>query len=408
MSDTDVLIVGAGGAGTAAARELRRLHYPGHVTLLNGEAVAPYNRTAVNKWLLEGRPLETVVEEVPSGPDTSLLNRVIASRLDLADRLVHLHRGGPIRYRHLLIATGGRPRPLQVSLSSSAASAVTTLRDASDALRIQRLLEAVEARGGRPRVAVIGRGLLGAETAEVLAQRARAVHLVDIAARPLEPVLGSEIGGWVDASQRETYAGVHEAAVGSVEGRVGDLVVGLTDGSELHVDLAVVAIGVLPETEWLEDSGVDLTDGVPVDERLRVHGTADVYAAGDVARMTRGGRVEHWSHSRAQGVHAARVIAHRAGLADDPGPFRATPSYATRLHGRPVSVIGQVCAGQREVVLAAGEDPAMRATVRIDRAARIRAAVVLGAPKLARQLQPLVEATAPLSDADRVVAALSA
>lgn len=408
MSDTDVLIVGTGGAGTAAARELRRLGYPGHVTLLNGEAFAPYNRTTVNKWLLEGRPLDTVAEEVPSGPDTSILNRAVARRLDLVGRQVHLHRGGPIRYQQLLIASGARPRPLQATLSASAASAVTTLRDATDAMRIQHLLDAAGAKGGRPTVAVIGRGLLGAETAEVLGQRGCAVHLVDIAARPLEPVLGSEISGWVDAAQRGTFAGVHEATVTSVVGGIGHLVVGLTDGSELPVDVAVVAIGVRPETEWLEDSGMDLTDGVPVDNRLRVYRTADVYAAGDVARLTPGGRVEHWSYARAQGVHAARVIAHQVGLVDDPGPFRATPSYATRLHGRPISVIGQVTAGQREVVLAAREDPAMRVTVRVDGAERIRAAVVLGAPKIARQLNPLVEASAPLSDVDGVVAPLSA
>lgn len=405
MSETDVLVVGAGAAGTAAATELRRLGYEGHVTLLNGEAFSPYNRTTVNKWLLEGRSLESVAQPVPDDRNTSLLNGVRAHRLDAARSRVELHDGEPIRYRQLLIATGSRPRQLPATVSASATSAVTTLHSAADSIRVQLMLAAIADRRGEARVAVVGGGLLGAETADALSHRARAVHLVDAAPRPLDRLFGAEIGGWVHAAQRDAFAGVHEATVQSVDGVVGDLVVGLDDGQQLHVDLAVIAIGVRPDTAWLEGSGLDVTDGVLVDDQLRVRGTHNVYAAGDLAR-TAAGRVEHWGYALAQGAHAGRAIAHRLGLAEDPGPFTASASYATRLHGRPVNVIGSVDAGQREVLLTAADDPAVRVTVRVDDADRIRAAVGLGSPKLVNKLRPLVATAAPLTDGDSVVSPL--
>jgi 3-phenylpropionate/trans-cinnamate dioxygenase ferredoxin reductase subunit len=165
--------------------------------------------------------------------------------------------------------------------------------------------------GGK--AAVVGSGWIGAEFAASARQRGLAVTVIDPVSVPLERVLGRELGGF--------YRDVHEAQ--GVEFRLGTGVERLEgngavervitgDGEQIECDFVVVGVGVTPRTELAADAGLDLDNGVLVNERLQTS-DATVFAAGDVANAThpfygRRIRVEHWSNALNQGPAAARAM----------------------------------------------------------------------------------------------------
>ena len=345
MSTASVVIVGTGAAGTAAATHLRGLGFTGDLTLVNAEAQVPYNRTTVNKTLLHpDSTLDSVRIALPDDPRITLLAGR-AKRLDTQRRTVVLHQGNHLSYDAVLIATGARPRPLpRRELNDGVtelSDRVTPLRTYDDAERIRRVLGRVGAKLCRPaRVGIVGASLLGSETANVLTDMGHEVFLIGAPTNPMARQLGTTIATWVQARHAEHLAGVANARVDSMFTRCDDVVLVLSDGTELAVDLVVEAVGVDPEVGWLSDSALTIDDGVLVDDRLRTLNVEGVYAAGDLARIDGSTRVEHWGYALAQGAHAARTISHDLLRAEDPGPFQSSGSYSTRLYGKSINVFG--------------------------------------------------------------------
>lgn len=413
-----VVVVGAGAAGTAAVGELRRLGFEGAVTVVGAEPHAPYNRTAVNKGLLQGRAtLESVTVPVADHARTGWALGLRATGLDVAARRVRLEDGREIAYDALLVATGADPRPLHVPVPSQARDLVRTLRTASEARDLrERLAAIVAARSGAgARVAVVGAGVLGSELADTLAEDGHDVTLLARGDVPMRAVLGETVGTWLRRRQEQQLTARYGVEVASVDPTgPPDAPTGvrlhLSDGAAVEADLVLVALGVAPAVGWLtgvlDPSGMDVAAGIAVDDRLRVRSADRVYAAGDLARLVDGPgphRFEHRGHALAQGTHVARVIAHDLGLAEDPGAFSAPASFATRLHGRAVTVLGHHGPTDREVVLSGAVEDSVVTIGLVDPGGRLAGVVSLGSPKVANRLRPLVAAGSSLGEAVRLL-----
>lgn len=413
MSRAHVVIVGAGAAGTASAVELRRLGFEGDLTIVHGEEAGPYNRTAVNKALLHpNAELAAVASTIPTDPRTRLLAGTRATALDVDRGEVKLHDGRRLAYDALLIATGARPRGLRAVVSRDASTRVservTTLRTESDARQIRALLDQVAAQHDRvARVGVVGASLLGSESADTLRQLGHDVCLIDPAANPLARLLGSAVGGWVTDQHLQHLDAVFEGTVDAIDTRGHELALRLSTACEVAVDLVIAARGVDPDTSWLATTPLDLTDGVLVDDRLRTVGAEHVYAAGDLAHVAGQGRTEHWGYALAQGARAARSIGRQFGLHKDPEPARNTPSYATRLYGKSINVLGVPVTEHREVSVATQPEDGVHVSAFLAETGQLAAAVVLGSQKIANKLRPLVGTYAAIEEAANVVAAAS-
>jgi 3-phenylpropionate/trans-cinnamate dioxygenase ferredoxin reductase subunit len=300
-----IVIAGAGFAGAKAAETLRSEGFDGRVVMLGAEAERPYERPPLSKEYLRGEAdskpyvhedafyadhdidlrLETQVTAIDPG----------AGKLELAD-------GESLAYDRLLLATGAQPRRLD--LPGSDLDGVLYLRDIPDSDEIGRRIEA----GGR--LVTIGAGWIGAEVAASARQKGCEVSIVEMTSVPLERVLGPELGA--------IYADIHRAngvdllAKASLEAFEGDgavEAVRLEGGRRLEADFVVVGIGVEPRVELAEAAGIDVDNGILVDELLETSAPG-IYAAGDVANAThpfyeRRIRVEHWANALNQGPAAA-------------------------------------------------------------------------------------------------------
>jgi 3-phenylpropionate/trans-cinnamate dioxygenase ferredoxin reductase subunit len=223
-----------------------------------------------------------------------------------------LSDGERLGYDAVLIATGAAPRKLAVP--GADLDGIVYLRDLRDARALRERLARCQ------RVVVVGAGFIGAEIAASVRTYypGREVVMLEALPVPLERALGPLVGG--------VYAEVHrshgvdlrtgESVSGFARTSDGEYQVSTASGTRIGCDLIVVGVGVAPEVGWLEPSGLELRNGVVVDELCR-SSVPDVYAAGDVAnwwhpRLGRHLRVEHFDNAQPQGVAAARSMLARA------------------------------------------------------------------------------------------------
>jgi 3-phenylpropionate/trans-cinnamate dioxygenase ferredoxin reductase component len=302
-----VLIVGGGLAGQRCAETLRRAGYEGPVRIICGERHRPYDRPPLSKELLLGsRP-----EEPPSlrpaawyaEHDVELRLGLHATGLHPAARTLAVSDGTRLPYDHLLIATGSRALTLP-GLDGHAN--VTTLRTVEDAWRLRGAI----ARGER--LAVVGAGFIGQEVAATARSAGCEVTLIEAMPWPLGHLLGHELGRWFAELHRDEGVRVLlDRRVVAAHGDANVAALRLDDQSLVECDHLVVGIGVVPDLDWLEGSGLD-PRGVAVDERGAA-GAPGVFAAGDAAaafdpvlrRHVPGG---HWESAARQGAQAARAM----------------------------------------------------------------------------------------------------
>ena len=325
------MIVGGGAAGEAAAETLRREGYSGPITMLSDDDVPPCDRPNLSKDYLAGNAPE---EWIPLRPfefyrraGDRAAARCSAVAIHANAREVELADGSRHHYGALLLATGAEP--LRLTLPGSDLPQIHYLRTLADSRAL--IAKAAESR----RAIVIGASFIGLEVAASLRARGLEVRVVAPEARPMEAVLGPEVGDLVRRVHEEHGVVFHLGTTPAAFDRNG---VALQSGERLEADFVVVGIGVRPRTALAEQAGLAVDRGVMVSEYLETS-LSGIYAAGDIARWPdrltgERIRIEHWVVAERQGQTAARNMlgAHQR--------FDAVPFFWTQQHDLLLSYVG--------------------------------------------------------------------
>ncbi len=341
------MIVGTSLAGLRAAEALREKAFEGRITFLGAEKHRPYDRPPLSKEILKGTwEAEKISLERGDGLGALGLEMRLGCRatsLDTAARRIDLEDGDSLEYDGLIIATGSTPRRIP---GTPDLAGIHVLRTLDDSLAIRSELE----RG--PRVVVVGAGFIGGEVAATCRERGLEVTIIEALPTPLEAIVGADVGATVAAAHADHGVDVR-LGVG-VEGFDGtDRVerIRLSDGTHVEADVVVVGIGVVPETGWLEESGLVLDDGVVCDATCAAS-AAGVVAAGDVAswinplfkeRM----RIEHWTH--ATEMARAAVDSLLAGP-EAAQPFESVPYFWSDQYDLKIQSIGRLSAADETCI----------------------------------------------------------
>ncbi len=301
-----VLIVGGGAAGDSAAATLRREGYEGPITIVDPDESAPYDRPNCSKDYLAGNaPEDWLPLRTPEYDRDQEITRLAGRRvtaLQPKQREVVLDDGRTVRYGALLLAPGASPIRLSPDVARADAR-IHYLRTLADSRSI------IAAADGARRVVVLGASFIGLEVAASLRARELEVHVVAPEPRPLERVVGADLGDLVRKVHEEHGVQFHltqKAREISAAGVV------LDNGERLPADFVVVGIGVRPNVDLAEAAGLTLDRGLAVNEFLETSAPG-VFAAGDIARWPDPHtgeriRVEHWVVAQRQGQGAARNI----------------------------------------------------------------------------------------------------
>ena len=347
-----IVVVGAGAAGSAAIEMLRRSGYDGQLALVDDDADAPYDRPNLSKDYLAGHAQEDWIPLRGPGfyeEHGVTVHRDRADRLDPVAKTIVLARGGTIHYDAALLATGAEP--VRLDLPGGSQPHVHYLRSLADSRRIVRAAESSK------RAVVIGASFIGLEVAASLRTRELDVHVVGREDVPLGRVLGDYLGTAIRKIHEEHGVVFHLGR--SPREITADAVV-LDDGSRLPADLVVIGVGVKPLTSLAEQAGLKVDQGVAVDEYLETSARG-VFAAGDIARWpyARTGeriRVEHWVLAERQGQTAARNM---LGARER---FDAVPFFWSAHYDVSVNYVGHATADSSAAVNgdAADQDVAVR------------------------------------------------
>ncbi|GAA2853251.1 FAD/NAD(P)-binding oxidoreductase [Streptosporangium fragile] len=393
MTDERIVIVGGGLSGLRTAERLRRLGHTGPVTLVSGEAHPPYDRPPLSKSLLTEdepagpKPLRDPGRYPELGLDLRLSRHAVA--LDTGRRELTLDGGETLPFGRLVIATGARARTITAFTRHAN---VHTLRTWEDCLRLRAAL------GSASHVTVIGGGVLGCEITASARARGVEVDLLEGLDQPLARVLGGAVGASVAALHRSRGVTVRcSAGVTAVRGDGRADTVVLADGTAIPTDLVVLAVGSVPNTEWLEGSGLALDDGVLCD-RTGATSAEGVFAAGDVARMPhpdgRGTiRLEHWTGA---GDTAALVAANLLAAPRDRRPLTEVPYFWSDQYGSRIQCLGVPGAGA-EPVTAEGSLESGRFLVLYAEDGRVTGAAAMDMPAALARCRTAVGDRRPLS-----------
>jgi NADPH-dependent 2,4-dienoyl-CoA reductase/sulfur reductase-like enzyme len=306
MENVEYLIVGGGLAGATAAATIREIDNVGRITILSQETKLPYHRPPLSKGILLGyQPPDKVFVYPPSfynEKKIDVLLGIAATTLSPEENVLLDIQGNRYSFDKLLVATGCRLR--QLNIPGSGLDNIFYLRVLDDSLTLfSAFKEAKQA-------VIIGSGFIGLEAASALAQNGIKTTML-IREDRLFPKLGSpELSDYFyQLYSKNKVEIIFQQTATAFLGTTKVKKVVTTAGKELPADIVVVGIGVIPNTEFLVNSGVELDNGVVVNEYLETS-RADVFAAGDIANyydltFKKRRRVEHWDNAKAQGRTAA-------------------------------------------------------------------------------------------------------
>ena len=323
------LIVGGGMTGDAACRGIRDHDSDASIGLLGEESVAPYARPPLSKALWKGKEESSVWRGTEDLGVELVVGRRVTS-LDLDSRTATDDAGETHSFEKLLLATGGTPR--RVGAWDDSVIYYRTLET-------YRRLHDIAGEGVR--AVVVGGGFIGSEVAAALALNGCEVTIVipevGVGARLFPAELAESVNEYYRSQGVDVRAG---RKVESIT-RAGDTSVVTTDDGVVEADVVVAGLGIVPRTELAEQAGLEVDDGVLVDDRGRAGGREDVFAAGDVARFpvsALGGtrRVEHEDHANTHGRHVG------ANMAGADLPYDHLPFFYSDLFDLGYEAVGDV------------------------------------------------------------------
>ncbi|MGH2654479.1 MAG: NAD(P)/FAD-dependent oxidoreductase [Actinomycetota bacterium] len=307
------VIVGGGVAAAAAIQGLRERGFDDRIVLVGEETEVPYERPPLSKEYLRGEQgrdaLPVHPEEWYREQDVELRLGIRAIALDPGGLSVTLEGGERLDAEGVLLATGGRPRRMPGEPSDR----VLYLRAVDEADRLREVI-------GSGRLVVAGAGFIGAEVAASARSRGAEVTVLERNHVPLSRAIGEEMG--------RIYAAIHtdhgvdlrtEDGVVAIEETENGIVVRTERGDSIETDAVLVGIGIEPNVELAQAAGLDVNNGVVVDERCETSAPG-VFACGDMANHAhptfgRGIRVEHFDNALKMGTHVA------GAMLGEPEPF---------------------------------------------------------------------------------------
>lgn len=333
MENFGLVIVGGGLASARAIKSFREEGGEGSIALISKDSTLPYHRPPLSKKFLRGETNEEPLVEdeafyADNGVDVRLETAV--SSVDVRERALEVD-GGRIGYRKLLLASGAWPRRLAVP--GSDLENVFALRTVANSKAIH------EAAVRSERAVVVGAGFIGMEVTASLRELGKDVSQIHLGRWLFDQLgveqLSDELAALYDRKGVNLVLG-HEVDAFHGDGRLE--AVTTKNGRRLDADLAVVGIGVDPVTDFLEDSRIELDNGVVVNERFETN-VPDIYAVGDVANFfdplfQKRRRIEHWSNANYQGTEVGKV------LAGAEGGYDTVSTFFTEVFGITIKVFG--------------------------------------------------------------------
>jgi NADPH-dependent 2,4-dienoyl-CoA reductase/sulfur reductase-like enzyme len=308
--DPHIVVVGAGHAGGRAVEALRAAGFAGQITLIGEEDYPPYERPPLSKELLAGAiPVEKAFIRPPGWYAEQRIELRRGGRAEAIERRaarLHLADGTRLSYGRLLLTTGARPRRLAVA--GAHGPRIHYIRAIPDTLALRARLE------DGARLAVIGGGFIGLEVAAVARRRGCTVTVIELAPHLLSRVVAPEIGDWFARLHRghgvEVRTGIR---VTEIEDDGRQAVIFTADGERIAADAVAIGVGAVPNTELAEAAGLEVDDGIVVDEFGRTSDPA-IFAAGDATRhfnplLGRHVRLEAWQNAQNQAIAVAKVLA---------------------------------------------------------------------------------------------------
>ena len=348
MAKDPILIVGGGRASASFVDAYREAGGDALITIVSADESPPYNRPPLSKGVLRGEmePDAALVHDVEEYDDLVVELRLDTrvESVDPAAHTVQLAGGASMPYGTLVIASGAHPRRLTVP--GGDLPAVQTFRTLADAVGLTQ--QAPEAR----KILVVGGSFIGSEVAASLRLLGLEVTLVEQGDHLVPALVSEELSSQVEELYREHGVDLllgeqieeFRANGRSLTGAV------TASGREIEAFLAVVGVGVEPDTAFLEGSGLELDNGVVVDDHFKT-AADDIYAIGDVARFDdtvsgRPRRIEHWSNAHNQGTYLGRTLAEGGRTA-----YAEVAAFYTKLFDLQLQVLGDPGGGVDEVVI---------------------------------------------------------
>jgi 3-phenylpropionate/trans-cinnamate dioxygenase ferredoxin reductase subunit len=367
-----MVIVGAGECGTRAAFALRKAGWSGVITLIGAEHASPYERPPLSKASITSVELPALTsicdDAALAAADIDFIPGVEATHIDRDAHAVLLADGRRIGYQRLLLATGANARRLP--LPGGAAEDVLYLRNHTDVVALRERL-----RPGAV-IGVVGGGFIGLEIAGGAVSRGCNVTVIEFAPRLMGRVVPPEIADLV--ADRHAGAGITlrlGVGVAGLAQHDGRTVIELTDSTSVDVDAVVAGVGSFPETTLAARAGLEIENGIRVDDRLT---TSDqhIFAAGDCCSFPHGLyggrriRLESWRNAQDQGAAAARNM-----LGADV-PFEVVPWFWSDQHDLSLQIAGLPDAATSTVVRRRPDGVEIR--FGLDAAGRLVAASAIG------------------------------
>ncbi|XP_078492604.1 apoptosis-inducing factor 3-like [Ciona intestinalis] len=341
-----VVIVGGGPASVTCAETLRQKSFMGKITILSADPYLPYDRTKLSKAMdIKPEAIFLRPQEFYDAVNIKIINNKRVNGVNAETQVVTCEDGDTFKYDKLMVATGGRPRTLPIpgwDLKN-----VYVLRTPNDANAIAEVAK------GR-KVVICGASFIGMEVAASLVSKAESISVCEFFSVPFERVLGKEVGLFLQKMHEAKGVKFYmNASMVELKGENGAVVKAiLKDGSELEADLVIAGVGMIPATEFLKDTGIQISSHgfVGVDRHMRALKSSgdgeifeNIYAAGDIAmfpqmlRDWQPSNIQHWQmahyHGRVAGTNM--VVPN-----DDLQSVESVPFFWTQQYGKSLRYTG--------------------------------------------------------------------